>query len=77
MKFPWRTYAALGVGAAVVTMAGCAGGAGDVGASPATATIEFQTGLGTDDPTLKVLTAITKACAPEGVEIELVPRTNT
>ena len=77
MKFPWRTYAALGVGAAVVTMAGCAGGAGDVGASPATATIEFQTGLGTDDPTLKVLTTITSTCAPEGVDIELVPMTNT
>lgn len=79
MKFPWRTYAALGVGVAVITMAGCApAGGGDAGASPGgDVKIEFQTGLGTDDPTLKVLTTITKACAPDGVDVALVPMTNT
>lgn len=79
MKFPWRTYAALGVGVALITMAGCApAGGGDAGASPGgDVKIEFQTGLGTDDPTLKVLTTITKACAPDGVDVALVPMTNT
>lgn len=76
MKFPWRAYAALGVGITVIAVSGCAAG-GDAADPNAGGTIEFQTGLGTDDPTLKVLATITQTCTPEGVTIDLVPMTNT
>ena len=76
MKSPWRAYAALGVGLATVVVTGCAAG-GDAAGPSASGTIEFQTGLGTDDPTLTVLKTITETCAPAGVNIELVPMTNT
>lgn len=62
---------------AALALTGCSTGGG--GSSSEKATLEFQTGLGTTDPILAKLTAITKAyeAKHEGVDIKLVPMTNT
>jgi raffinose/stachyose/melibiose transport system substrate-binding protein len=67
--------AAALVVASALALTGCsAGGGGDDDV-----TLEFQTGLGTSDPILAVLTDITEEFqdANPGVTIDLVPMTNT
>lgn len=64
------------VAVAGVALGGCStSGGGDEPAGDVT--LEFQTGLATSDPTLAVLEEITGECAADGVEIDLVPQTNT
>jgi raffinose/stachyose/melibiose transport system substrate-binding protein len=73
MKSSWKAATVLVASVLILSACSAPGGSGG------TVHLEFQTGLGSSDPILKDLTTITKSfeAANHGVDIKLVPMTNT